>query len=73
MYKKENKTSLSIYKKKVSRVLQLFTKYLQKNVHSTTVFSLLLLLHPSLHLLKIQIALNDRLPARTRMELRELV
>ena len=33
----------------------------------------LVLLHPPLRLLEVQIALGDRLPASTRMELRELV
>ena len=46
-------------------------KYLQKM--STRPQCSLLLFHPSPHLLKVQIALNDRLPARTRMDLRKLV
>ena len=60
--RKKIKTWLAIYKK----VLTIY------NVHKYLQF-LLLLLQPCLHLLEMLIVLDDRLPARTRVYLREVV
>ena len=62
-YLQRKNKKMNVYSQKGLNYLHVFTKYLQ---------FLVLLLHPRLHGLDATVALGNRLPARTRVYLREL-